>query len=236
MMVTFLYFVEMCKGTTSREGKSKKKIVVIDDPISSLSHIFVYNVARIIANEFTAWNVVKPKDCNGHPIETYRYEQVFILTHNLYFFHELVERDASRRNEIQQLFRISKKNNCSSIHQMKYNEITNDYQSYWTFINRGEEADQALMANCMRHIIEYFFGFMENKDLNGVFQKDVLQDNDSQAFYRFINRESHSDSRNICDNKDFDFNRIAETFKNIFEVCGYGTHYNKMMKICKTNL
>lgn len=233
MMISFLYFVEMCKGASSADGKKRKRIIVIDDPISSLSHIYVYNVARIIAEEFTAWNVVVPKDSSGRRKDSYPYEQVFIFTHNLYFFNELVERNKARRDEIQQLFMISKKNRCSSIQPMKYSEMIGDYQSYWQFINRDDKSARTLIANCMRHIIEYFFGFMENKDLNEIFQKKELQSNEFQSFYRFINRESHSDARNISEIRIFDFDRIATTFRNIFVACGYENHYETMAKLCK---
>jgi wobble nucleotide-excising tRNase len=50
------------------------KIIVIDDPISSLSHIYVFNIAQLIRKYFLKYNT---------------YHQVFILTHSLYFLHEL---------------------------------------------------------------------------------------------------------------------------------------------------
>ena len=52
MVISFLYFIELCKGESTAEKASNKKIVVIDDPISSLSHIYVFNIGRLIHNEF----------------------------------------------------------------------------------------------------------------------------------------------------------------------------------------
>ena len=37
MLISFLYFIEACKGRAAADEQEKKKIVVIDDPISSLS-------------------------------------------------------------------------------------------------------------------------------------------------------------------------------------------------------
>ena len=52
MVISFLYFMELCKGETTIESSTIGKIVVIDDPISSLSHIYVFNIGRLIHNEF----------------------------------------------------------------------------------------------------------------------------------------------------------------------------------------
>lgn len=231
MMVTFLYFVERCKGSATRENQSKKKIVVIDDPISSLSHIFVYNVALIINKEFTSWNRLNNRNEHGADGHPYPYDQVFILTHNLYFYYELAERDRSKREVFQKLFRIQKKDNDSSFVDLKYDEIHNDYQAYWTIVKRARESDHPLLANCMRNILEYFFVFTENLNLNSVFSKGELSSIDFQSFYRYINRESHSVGQNACDTKEFDYDRLLELFKNVFVATHYETHYDTMMKI-----
>ena len=77
---------------------------------------------------------------------------------------------------------------------------TNDYQAYWSIINDPMQPP-ALIANCMRNIVEYFFNFVRRKDLNNVFQMPELQEVRFQAFCRFVNRESHSLSQNIVDMK-----------------------------------
>ncbi|PSD44226.1 hypothetical protein C7E23_03110 [Elizabethkingia anophelis] len=52
---------------------------------------------------------------------------------------------------------------------MSYEEIQNDYQAYW-FIIKDEKQPAALIANCMRNVIEYFFQFLlKKKDLNNFF-------------------------------------------------------------------
>jgi wobble nucleotide-excising tRNase len=159
MIISFLYFVETCRGKQSVSDTGRKKIVVIDDPISSLSHIFVFNIGKLIKTEF---------------FNSDFYEQVFILTHSLYFFYELTDIRHVRREENQKLFRMTKNNDGSHISVMKYEEIQNDYQSYWQIIKDAKQPP-ALIANCMRNIIEYFFNFIEKKELNDVFNKPELQ-------------------------------------------------------------
>lgn len=74
MIISFLYFCELCKGRLDPKDTGTQKIAVIDDPISSLSHIYIFNIGQLIKSFFFR-----------HP----RFKQVFVLTHSLYFFYEL---------------------------------------------------------------------------------------------------------------------------------------------------
>jgi wobble nucleotide-excising tRNase len=215
MIITFLYFIEQCTGKKDATDTAQKKIVVIDDPISSLSHIYVFNVGQLIKRHFTGKNS--------------KYEQVFVLTHCLYFFYELSFRDPKDRDEHQRSFRIAKSIDGAKIFPMHYEEVQNDYQTYWRVIKEDGQPP-ALIANCMRNIIEYFFGFIEKSELGAVFNKAELKANRYQAFYRYVNRESHSVSQNIFDIKEFDYQAFKDAFKLVFEANGYIKHYDKMMK------
>ncbi len=213
-VISFLYFLELCRGQRSATSAPKKKIVVIDDPISSLSHIYVFNIGQLIKKTF---------------FNSPHYEQIFVLTHSLYFFYELTHTNKEKRNDTQNLYRIIKNSTGSTIIQMKYEEIQNDYQSYWSII-KDESAPPALIANCMRNVIEYFFNFVQKRDFNNVFQKPVLASDKHQAFYRYMNRESHSLGQNIFDIKEFDYSNFKEGLRLVFDECGYIDHYTAMMK------
>lgn len=213
MVISFLYFIELCKGESTAEKASNKKIVVIDDPISSLSHIYVFNIGRLIHNEF---------------LRTKKYDQLFILTHSLYFFYELTNTNHKERKETQKLFRICKNTESSYFEDMKYEDIQNDYQAYWHII-KDEKQSPALIANCMRNVMEYFFNFVEKQDFAQVFQRSELQENRYMAFNRYMNRESHSKGQNIFDIKEFNYDSFREAFKKVFETEGYIEHYNKMI-------
>lgn len=215
MVISFLYFIELCKGESTAEKASNNKIIVIDDPISSLSHIYVFNIGRLIHNEF---------------LRTKKYDQLFILTHSLYFFYELTNTNHEARKETQKLFRICKNIESSYFEDMKYEDIQNDYQAYWHII-KDEKQAPALIANCMRNVIEYFFNFVEKQDFANVFQRPELQENRYMAFNRYMNRESHSKGQNIFDIKEFNYDSFREAFKKVFETEGYIDHYNKMMEL-----
>jgi len=219
-VISFLYFLELCKGKEKDDEVVTEKIVVIDDPISSLSHMYVFNVSQLIRKNFFNED----------------YKQVFVLTHNLYFFHELInigpkEKDGKFKFD-GKLFRISK-NNYSVINTLKQSEIQNDYQSYWYVIKDYNEDNncivgKALLSNSMRNILEYFFGFIKGQSLNNAMQV-IDRDQKYQFFIRYMNRESHSEAVNISDMKEIDSQIFNEAFKKIFEDSGYIDHYNKMM-------
>ena len=215
MIISLLYFRELFRGKRSATDGKTKKIAIIDDPVSSLSHIFVYNIGQLIKHDF---------------FNSDELEQVFVLSHSLYFFYELADANHERRKETQNLFRLSKNSNGSSISLMKYDEIQNDYQSYWSVIN-DDKQPPALIANCMRNIVEYFFNFVQKSDLSNVTQKQELKSPRFQSFIRYINRESHSLGQNIFDFKEFNYSDFKEGLRLVFEHTGYSAHYKKMAKI-----
>lgn len=213
-VISFLYFMELCKGQKTAAAVPQAKVVVIDDPISSLSHLYVFNIGQLIKKHFVNNDI---------------YKQVFVLTHSLYFFYELTHANHKTRAENQHLFRIFKNANGSSVTPMKYEEIQNDYQSYWSII-KDQASPPALIANCMRNIVEYFFNFVQKKDFNNVFQKPALSTDKFTTFYRYMNRESHSLGQNIFDIKEFDYEVFKDGLRLIFEECGYSEHYQAMNK------
>lgn len=200
-IISFLYFMELCKNSSE-----KKKIIVIDDPISSLSHIFIFNISQFIKNFISSL----PKN----------YEQIFILTHSLYFLHELAKFKKINFN----YYRIENKKSGSIFSKIEKNKIQNEYQSYWEII-KDKEYPNILIGNCMRNILECFFGFIMKKDLDETFNSKK----EYNPFYRFINRESHYDPVNIYDFKEYDYATLKIYFKDIFERNGFINHYEIMM-------
>lgn len=215
MLISFLYFIETCIGRKTADEPGKNKIIVIDDPVSSLSHTHVFNVSCLLRAFF---------------IDKLPFEQVFILTHSLYFFYEVVYRGKEKREGTQKLFRIAKNEEGSYIEEMEYAEIRNDYDAYWSVVN-DPKAPTALMANCMRNIMDYFFGFVARLEFNNVFDIPALKDVRFTAFNHYMNRESHNGPENINDFKEFNYNDFQDAFKLVFQKTGFEEHYKKMRKI-----
>jgi len=213
-LISFLYFIERCHGSLDPSKSTSAKSVVIDDPISSLSHIYIFNIGQYIKKEF---------------INNNAYSQVIVLTHSLYFFYELTFTKKEDRDQKQELLRLVKTPKGTEIKNMRYEEIQNDYQTYWTTV-KDPNQQPALIANCMRNIIEHFFAFVRKRDFNNVFQLPELADDKFKSFNRYMNRESHSLGQNIFDIKEFDYGRFIEGLRLVFENCGYGDHYKAMIK------
>lgn len=219
-LISFLYFLEICKGKREQDEEHGKKIIVIDDPISSLSHNYVFDMAQLIRDLFLK------KECKISHIE-----QIFILTHHLYFFHELRGHNEEYENNMR-CFRILKPDGqISQIEKIKSDEILNEYQSYWQILKDYKNSQNpnysVVVPNVMRNILEYFLGFIKKSKI------EVIKEGGSEldrAFYRYINRESHSFMSNIVDGKDVDFKFFFSRFKQIFDDSGYSEHYEAMIK------
>lgn len=209
-VISFLYFLYLCEWRESESEVSTKKIVVIDDPISSLSHIYVFNIAQLVRGRFFEGG----------------YEQVFVLTHNLYFFHELIHKKA---DSIVKLFRLHK-TDYTMISEMDRKEIQNEYQSYWQVIKdyRLNRASEVLLANAMRNILERFFGFINKNDFNEL-TKSLESDERNRFFLRYMNKESHSDSINISDSKEIDGSIFMSAFEKVFSDANFKDHYDTMI-------
>lgn len=219
MIISFLYFLELCKGKESATELDRKKIVVIDDPISSLSHNHIFNVAQLIKQMFFK------KDNNEID-----FEQVFILTHNLYFFSECVKLLPKEKKMSSKTRILRDQENFSSFKIINDGEILNDYQAYWQILKDFKEHNMhslPIIPNVARNILECFFGFVDNTKLNDVVNKlDSVKYN---SLIRYINRESHYDRENIYDFKDIDIDIFLQGFQEIFKKSGYEKHYEKMM-------
>ena len=121
-IISILYFIETCQGLLDKSSTNKKRIIVIDDPVSSLSNIYVFNIGRLLRNLF--YPELKVDKENQQIIVTPKFEQVFILTHSLYFFYEMTEIVEDRRHATQALFRVSKNEEGSKLCIMSISKVT----------------------------------------------------------------------------------------------------------------
>ncbi|WP_257006081.1 AAA family ATPase [Helicobacter pullorum] len=213
-LISFLYFLQLCQGKKEKDEAILDKIIVIDDPISSLSFNYIYEIVQLIKHTFFDSENL--------------YRQIFIFTHNLYFYHEFFLSKIKNINS----FRISKnQNNSSCISDLESNEILNDYQAYWQILKeyKQEKAHKAIIPITMRNILEKFVGFVYAKNLNDIIDEYCADDIQYKAFYRYINRESHSDEKNLSDIKEINADIFFEAFENFFIKLEHQEHYNKMI-------
>lgn len=232
-IISFLYFVEWCKGTTDKTKViDNNRIIVIDDPISSLSQNIIFEVAQIIRTEFLTASK------QGH------YNQMFVLTHNLYLYYEirgnidsiekrLIEKTKNGTIPVKKIYntyKVKKNSVDSSIVLITdRNEVLTDYDVYWSIVKdcKNHNGYKAMLPNAMRNILEYYFSFIKSEDdlnivLNGIVDK---------KFVRFIQRNSHSDKENFTYNvEEIDVNSFLACFEEIFKKTRQYNHYKIKMK------
>jgi len=172
------------------------------------------------------------------------FEQVFILTHNYYFYKEvaMLKRPICKS---QQHYLIEKnKINETSIKSHKYKEY-DDYALMWQTIKEAKEKlsddnkeQNILLANLFRRILESYANFI---GLGTDSWATILADNDKDsmehhlkaAFISMINDESHKVSPfdNFYFQKIHNANpsKLFEVFESIFNTIGK-EHYDRMIE------
>jgi wobble nucleotide-excising tRNase len=156
--VAFLYFYQLVLGTDDKELKSFKKIVVIDDPVSSLDSQVLFIVSTIIHK------IIEQSNSNKKDFKNSNICQVFVLTHNVYFYKEVSFEKRPICKDCGHYF-VSKLNKNSNIeHKGSVTFIHNDYTLLWKTIKQlktsSERTFNVTICNSMRRIIESYVNFV----------------------------------------------------------------------------
>lgn len=223
-LITFLYFLELCNGRLDNANENhKEKLIVIDDPISSLSHDYIYEVASLIHHR-----IIKNSDA----------PKIIVLTHNLFFFQELIKLAPLKIdafNKKYQLYRVIK-DKFSNVLTIERDAIKNEYEALWMVLKDVKKGliSSVVLPNVMRNILEYYFSFsckMEklSEELDKLVDSEI--DMNYKTFYRYINRGSHSDSINISNLGQISSRKYLEMFEEIFKKTNDEQHFNKMLGI-----
>ncbi|WCA39428.1 AAA family ATPase [Klebsiella michiganensis] len=224
-IVSFLYFIESCSGSLTPETVNpENKLIVIDDPISSLSHNYIYEVAALIKRKI---------------IKAAAARHVVILTHNMFFFQEILLNSGRLQDNREapvnwSLLRIIK-SDYSSCEKLSMHEMLNEYQALWQTLKdvRDEKTQPVVLFNTMRNILEYYFSFAcKNEKLKEALESLASEHSDAgeyDSFYRAINRHSHSDGRNIFSTGVIDNERYLKMFRRVFIQTDDDDHYLTMM-------
>ncbi|NJC01824.1 wobble nucleotide-excising tRNase [Xanthomonas sp. 3272] len=228
-LISFLYFLERLAGSDESDAGPVdlgKTIAVIDDPISSLSHNFVFDIASIIQEE-----LIKPLE--GVP----RLRQVIVLTHNLFFLHEMLRQtvgpELANQAKRCQLLRVVK-SDFTKVVPMKASEMMNDYQALWQVLRdaRDSNTPAIMVPNAMRCILEHFFWFTHQEGkFKEALKKVAATDASFTPLARFLDRGSHKDGINITviDFHHYDLNYYFEKFRAVFDAAGFPEHYTANM-------
>ncbi|QES91050.1 AAA family ATPase [Rhizosphaericola mali] len=238
--IAFLYFYQLCIRTDDlQRNGSKKKILVIDDPVSSLDSQALFIVSTLIHS------LIQRKADDNKPnrmlFKNDNILQVFLLTHNIYFYKEVTFDKRPICTDYWH-YKISKLNNKSSVSGSYNKAILDDYSLMWATIKEvkanlpGNSSLNIMISNSMRRIIESYVSFIgygrdswasivnNNQTTPGYYIKC--------AFISTINDESHKvaalDSiyyqKIIAENPQTLFDVFAEIFRTIGK-----EHYEMLM-------
>lgn len=254
--LAFLYFYHQVKGNPTPNSNTSNKIVVIDDPVSSMDSGSLFIIASLIRE------LIKICENNATPNNNYikdRYiKQLFIFTHNTYF-HKEISYESVKYYPYVNLYLVTKTDNqsfiklCEKNHPNKldekinYNPVQNSYSALW-------EEYKVLntpipLMNVIRRILEYYFLQLCGYDgttlreviLNRNKDKFIKIDNDGNHDYTMYQIASamlsyiHSNSTiGISDGMYYvddtvDIQQSKETFKLIFELMNQNQHFEMMM-------
>ncbi|WP_430258270.1 AAA family ATPase [Neorhizobium sp. IRS_2294] len=221
--ITFLYFYHQLAGSTSTTGTAVEKVVVFDDPVSSLDADVLFVVSALIRK------VISDVRQNAGNVR-----QVFVLTHNIYF-HKEVSFDRERRGQARQFetfWIVRKRENVSSVTHYDYNPVKTSYELLWDEV-RNPDRPNLTIQNTMRRIVENYLTM-----LGGLKQDEIValfEGRDAQicaSLFSWINDGSHSSHDDIY--VAVDDNAVQgylNVFRKVFERTGHGAHYRMMMRI-----
>lgn len=225
--ITFLYYYHLAKGSLKENDISKNKVLVIDDPISSLDSNILFIVSALV------------KDLMKETMEEKtNIKQIIILTHNTYFYKEItLEYDSKRYQGKYSFWIIKKDNNVSKIKGYKENPIKNSYELLWQEVKQAKEnnASWVSLQNVMRRIIEYYFrilgGFKHNDNLSECFE-NIEEKQVCNSFISWFNDGSHGISDDLfVQSQDTSIETYLKVFEKIFKETGHEAHYRMMMRI-----
>ncbi len=223
--ITFLYYYHLTKGSLEENNISKNKVLVIDDPISSLDSNILFIVSVLV------------KDLMKETMEEKtNIKQVIILTHNTYFYKNITY-DLKRYQGKYSFWIINKDNNISKIKSYKENPIKNSYELLWQEVKQAKEnnASWVSLQNVMRRIIEYYFrilgGFEHNHNLSECFE-NIEEKQVCNSFISWFNDGSHGISDDLfVQSQDISIETYLKVFEKIFKETGHEAHYKMMMRI-----
>ena len=114
--IAFLYFYHLVRGSHTDADVSKDKIVVIDDPVSSMDSCVLFIVSTLVREMVgVCFNNAEYRE-QEREVQGDYIKQIFILTHNVYFHREITYNQVPRYHCVS-FYVVNKASNNSTITQ-----------------------------------------------------------------------------------------------------------------------
>ncbi len=219
--VTFLYFYHLLKGSDTDSGMTTDRIVVFDDPVSSLDSDILFIISSLIRGLFD-----EVRAGTGH------IKQIFVFTHNVYF-HKEVTYNPKRKNlaMMEETFWIVRKPGLvSKLDKQSTNPIKTSYELLWTEVRKANRSNLAIQ-NTLRRILENYFKILGGIDLDGLCAKFEGRE---RVICKSLCSWVHDGSHYAHDDLyisigDTMVDTYLRVFREIFEKQQQHAHYKMMM-------
>ncbi len=222
--ITFLYYLQLAKGGHSEDSVSDDRVLVIDDPISSLDSNVLFVVSSLIKEIL--------EETRG---DSGNIKQVILLTHNVYFHKEVSFIDGKPEKRNNTFFWIlRKKNKVTAIQPFGMeNPILNSYELLWRELKNRDHNDGVTIQNIMRRIIEHYFkilGKYPYKHLIESFADNPEEQGICRSMIYWINDGSHSIPDDLfIQTQDDPADKYFSVFEKIFLNTNHHEHFKMMM-------
>lgn len=215
--VVFLYFYHLLRGSTAESGAAEDRVVVFDDPVSSLDSDILFIVSSLIREV-----------CTEARTNRGRIKQVFVFTHNVYFHREVTFWQGSNGDaRADESFWVVRKRAIGSVvEEYRKNPIKTSYELLWHEVRQADSVAPSL-ENTLRRILEYYFKVIGCMPLDRLCEQFDGQDKlICQSLISWANAGSH----NILDPfyvtpSDVSMESYLRVFRMIFEKSGQAGHY-----------
>lgn len=243
--LAFLYFYNQVKGC-DENGVRNEKIVVIDDPVSSLDGNALFIISSLVRDMIEV--CFNNSSYGGDEDKGDYIKQLFILTHNAQFHRSITYNQVGRFRNVN-LYKINKVNNHSTITpcvrdckeaaatKENYNPVKNAYAALWSEY-RELEAEIPLM-NVIHRILDFYFLDMCCEDGMDL-RKRILVENRKEFLndpvgYHLADSMLQYMGAGISGDMDYvgdegDVAKIREVFERIFKILKQEQHYRMMME------
>ncbi|HUZ95044.1 MAG TPA: AAA family ATPase, partial [Edaphobacter sp.] len=219
--ITFLYFYHLLKGSDSESGITSNRVVVFDDPVSSLDSDILFIVSSLIRG------VIDEVRNNSGQIK-----QVFVLTHNVYFHKEVTynSRRQDRAMNEETFWVIRKSDPVSRIEKHTTNPIKTSYELLWAEV-KNPNRSKLTIQNTLRRILENYFKILGGMNLDVLCSKFEGKDRlIVNSLVTWTHDGSHFANDDLYQTVDDGMvEGYLRVFRAIFEKTDHLAHYKMMI-------
>ncbi len=250
--LSFLYFYHCVKGFDAT-GVRREKIVVIDDPVSSLDGNALFIISSIVREMIEV--CYNNTDYRGQTVKGDYIKQLFILTHNAQFHRGITYNQVGRFSCVN-FYKINKIDNTSSIKWCKrqskqeageeenFNPVKNAYAALWA--EYQELKNEIPLMNVIHRILDFYFLDLCARDGMNLREEILVKERDkfisvrsdgtedrtlfhlADSMLQYMGAGVDGDLSLVSDGADVE--DIRKTFEMIFRRLGQGAHFDMMIE------